>query len=485
MSIFAISQLFENAISQNENSQIEFIHGIPEILKVFPQAWIASKFLPFLVNWLPKNNPTIMSTLLPLIPDIANASGSLLPSAPLVEAILLSDNVEIAKQLTPILLQCSYLPHCLEFITQLSQSTYDCVRSYIPSIINLAGSDDSKRSILPTLVFDSSFRVRMEVLKYAQATTSEELSHQVAITLIKDFHSQIRSLIPVLCSQQQFYVSHILPKIHADPDWSVRMNVAKELIRCTDFESALKYCLILVRDDVWQVQYWAFKSLIKLLLSLKTSSYDHFVHDLVNEMIQRKQIPLRRVVIDVFFVADCKTPNFVDSVLAQPDPETKFYFVHSAYRKNKFKIIPKNQIVELINKILESDMWRIRKGVLDMFYEIAKIANDQQITHGIHELCIHLLSDEALPVREAAANQLVNFIPVDTAFDSNFPKFLIEFEESDNFRKRQIAILLLSLFIKKSNSANIKEFLLSRIRKFVNDPVKNVAQYANSILNLC
>ena len=191
------------------------------------------------------------------------------------------------------------------------------------------------------------------------------------------------------------------------------------------------------------------------------------------------QPQLKRIVIDIFLLFWTKPSIFSDVFMVQ-DSETKMYFLTKAKQKNKLKLL-RNQIIDIVKDIVKSENWSTRKAVIGIFNDVAKIIQEQQIDQLV-ELCLSLLKDEAAPVRESAAIQLASFTPVE-GIEQKFPQFLIELEESDNFRDRQTAIDLLHALSTKSSSQSTKEFLISHIRKLTRDPVSNVVEYANFILN--
>ena len=258
----SIFQFFEKAISSDESQQLEFIRRIPEILSASPQNWIISKFLPFLVSWLPKNNEKVLLTLIQYIPQFITTVGSIELVEPLIEAILMTDNQEIEKQLISPLLKFESDPTSLNFITLLSNSQYDCVRSFVPLIIDLAGGDEGKRKILPSLAYDPSFRVRKASIKIIESISNEDLACQIALTFIIDANARIRAYIPIVSTKRSFYKAHILPIIQNDLDWSVRASVARELPKCSELEPAIQSCIALAADKDWQVRYFVLKSLL-------------------------------------------------------------------------------------------------------------------------------------------------------------------------------------------------------------------------------
>lgn len=479
----SIQQYFEKAISSEENQQLEFVRQIPEILTTFQQSWIFSKFLPFFVSWLPKNNEKIILAVIQYIPQFVTALGSILSVEPLIEAVLLSDNPEIVKQLIPILTQFENDPTCYKFIKLLSKSQYDCVRSFVLLILNLA-HEEGKRKLLKKLVYDFSFRVRQASLQVIESTSNEELACKIVISIADDSHTRIRAFIPIVSSHRPFYVAHILPKIQNDLDWSVRASIARELVKCPDVESAIKSCFSFVSDKVWQVRLFAIKSLISLLPRSKTISIDQEFLNLLMDTFKFPQPSLKKSVVDFILATGAKPSNFADIMMSQ-DPETKIYFVAKAIRRNKIKLlltIPKNQIFEIIKDITKSEKWKIRKAAIDIFIDIANIIQDQRVVNQLNDICLSLLNDEAAPVRESAAMQITSFMPIDN-IEQNFPQFLNELEESDYFRQRQTAIDVLYALITKTSSQSTKELLISHIQNFKNDSVSNVVEYANYILN--
>ena len=185
-----------------------------------------------------------------------------------------------------------------------------------------------------------------------------------------------------------------------------------------------------------------------------------------------------------FFLTFLAIPStFSDAIIVQ-DSETKMYFLSKAIQRKKLKnlIQNPNQIFEITKDVTKSEKWSTRKAVVDIFIDIAKNIQDQDIINQLTELCITLLKDEAAPVRESAAIQLAAFTNADN-IEQNFPQFLTELEESDYFRHRQAAIDLLHALYMKTSSQSTKEFLISHISKFTRDPVQNVVEYANYVLN--
>ncbi|OHT15464.1 hypothetical protein TRFO_14083 [Tritrichomonas foetus] len=590
-----IFQLFEKATSSDEMQQLEFIHRITEIISVFPQSWIITKFLPFLTSWLPKNNEKVLSALISVIPQLAAASGSIALLAPLIESILISDNKEVSKQLIHPLIQCSHRndtdlnsinqhqnssnssnqnpssqnPQSSSFqlITQLTQSPYDCVRAFVPQIINLAGNDDNKRAILPSLVYDTSFRVRTASAKLIGSKISEDLACQVALTFVDDSHSRIRAFIAVVSSPRPFYVTHILPKLACDSDWSVRASVAQELVHCVDKDVSIQFCLNLASDLVWQVRLCAMRSLLKLVsissngtISLNgkvsqgkmSQSLASVINNpdfakLLCETLRFQNLALKKIAIDLFLVVCPKAKNVTELILQQ-GIDVKLYFLTNIFQNNNsnhnfthninnnltsingnlnnnisgnlngnlsnnmnknrskliaIKLLNRNIIIDIIKETLTSEDWRNRKNIVDLFLDMAKIFNytisqntnnphnEQSIQNAqsfqnfvqqLTEICIKLLDDEAKPVRQAAATQLVAFMTAD-GIEQNWPKYLSDFEESDRFRHRQIAIFILHLLYDKASSRQTKETIVSHINRFIDDPVDNVVEYARFVIN--
>ena len=476
-----IFQLFDKATSPDESQQLEFVRRIPEILASFNQNWIITKFIPFLENWLPKDNEKILSALIINIPQIVSAVGSIFNVCPIIEQILIADNQDIVKQLLPVIMQFEHDPTCFQFVAQLIVNEYDCVRAFVPLIINLAGNDENKSKIFPSLTYDPSFRVRVATAKIINSNINDDLGIQTALTLIEDNHPKIRAFIPVVATPRQFYGIYILPKIVSDFDWSVRASVAQELIHCTDFDIAVQYCMTLAADPVWQVRLCALKSLRTLLTNSKSTSISQEFIKLLSDTLKFPYISLKKCVIDLLLHNFPKVMNLVD-VFWQQDNEMRMYFLSQINAKNIHKLIPKNRIIEAIDGLIKSDDWRIRKDATELFIAAAKSYNDQQIAGQLSEICVNLLADEAAPVREAAALQLAEFTSLN-GIEQNWPKFISDLEESDSFRLRQSAISILNGLVQRSISPNTKEIIISHIRNFTKDPVSNVVEYANFVLS--
>ncbi|OHT04452.1 hypothetical protein TRFO_06357 [Tritrichomonas foetus] len=482
----SVFELFDLAISSEESHQLEFVNHIPDILTTFEKDWLRTNFLPFLVTWLPNNNIKIVKALLPFIPQIASSVGGLEDISPLVESILSSDNPEIRKSLAPLLTKIHHDPTSKAFLSNLTKSSYDCVRAFVPSIITLVGNENYQRDLVGPLVYDVSFKVRFATAKLIKSLKSQTLAYQIALTLTDDLHAQIRAVIPVASAKRSFLITHITPKLMADHDWSVRASVAQQLVHCKEHKEALKHCVTLAGDGVWQVKLCALRSIATISAKVKEVPKGKKLIPILIDIIKFPQQSLKKIVIDTFLALHSKikssisTASIVNDVILQQPPQVKLHFLTQIVNQKQTKLVKliKPKLLELIDSLSHNDQWRVRLGAVSL---LTGLNIDDQLLHQLSDLCLSMIDDEAAPVREAASVQLAQFI-LPSSENGSVPSVVKKLIKSDTFRKRQAAILIMKTLIEKSKGDAVRETLLPHIQKLTKDPCSNVVTYAQAAL---
>lgn len=508
-----IFSLFDKATSNKQDQQLEFVSHIPDILQTFPKEWIENQFIPFLTSWVPVNDSKVVSALIPFVPQIAISVGSLELISSLVEAIVSGGNKENNKELSSLILkmkisrsnsksesspQSINSSSCVSFLTKLSDSDFDCVRAFVPSLIPILRRDEQQKSIVTNLVYDESFLVRLEVAKLILRLKSDTLSSQIAVTLVGDHEGQIRAIVPIVSSKKQFYINSILPKLVSDVDWSVRTSVAKELVNNKSYDTTLNSSITLANDKVWQVKLCALRSMAYIIKKIKdVNNRSTEILNIFKDVIKYPQVSLKNAVIDAFLALFKKltknsnesTPNlkdlndFITSSIVNQPPQSKLHFLEkivASSHPQRILVQIKPILYDMVKSLTENDQWRIRLGAVEI---LKQLEIDEEQNAQFSALCLQLIKDESAPVREASAKQYALFI-LSSNFNGKLPKAVNELAKSDTFRKRQAAILIMKVIgLSQNVSPNPhKDSMKSSIKKFLKDNCSNVVCYAQSAL---
>ena len=100
-------------------------------------------------------------------------------------------------------------------VSEMIGSEYDDIRGFIPKIIGIVESRTERLKILKTLISDTSFYVRMSVMKEIPSM-EEETAKTLIIDFFNDKDDKIRSFIPAATIRFEFFPSLILPRLNAD-----------------------------------------------------------------------------------------------------------------------------------------------------------------------------------------------------------------------------------------------------------------------------
>lgn len=494
MSTQAIS-LIEKALSPDEAQQLEFASKIDLVVKSFPPKFVQQELFPFLATWVPRNNKIIVSTLCSNVDKLASVQGAFISLAPVVESFLSSENQENAKIVRDKLLSIGKVQSidANGFLKRLAQSPLDFVRSFVPSIISLLSSDEDKKAIYSILAYDVSFKVRTAVC-ISIPKLSIDLAKQVAISLLKDNHSRIKALLPVVCSKTSFFFEVIAPTLVEDHDWSVRASVAKELVNAKDSKEALRFCCLLIEDSVWQVILCALKS---LTIILKRTNGELQTHDFLAKILETfmrilpyQQLSLKNAVIDAFIaifqstnLENDKVSLFVSNVITRQPQTAKLHFIDAVTSANLKQVIVmmRDNLYNLVVSLLSSDQWRIRLGIINAINAIASLNGEQELKKSFSDLCFQTLDDKATPVRIAAAEEFTKFF-IEAKSDKLYPDCFVQLKMSDSFRKRQSALTLLKDIAKFSTKEN-KAKIVEEMKYFENDACENVVNLAKDLIS--
>ena len=484
-----VLSLFEKATSPEPSKQAEFAENLPEIISFFPQEFIRTKFIPFLVDWLPANDGPVRSTVSGHITQIAKSSGSIFHCSRLIEKIVSADSKETNKRLSRDILSFRGEHHASKLLLSLTKSKYDCVRAFVPSIIEIIEDEDSQRTIVTQLVYDVSFRVRFAAAKLIKTLPSLALACQIAVTLMDDQQGQIRAVIPVASAKRQFLVSHVIPNLEIDHDWAVRASVASELVHCKERDEALKCATKLADDGVWQVKLCAMRSMAGLIHKMKSLNHVKDIIRILSENIKYPQQTIKNTVIDTFLEIYSKTTkhanlmgNFITSAIMMQTQQVKLHFLTMIVAQKQTKILQqiKTSLYGNIYSLVRNDQWRVRLGAVKL---LSGLNLDPELQESFSKLCLQMINDEANPVREAAANQFADFLASNHPPDGKIPSAIRGLSKSDTFRERQAAILILKDLSKRCQKKSDKDGYIHYIKKFLKDPCSNVVLFAQASLD--
>jgi HEAT repeat protein len=486
MSASAAVSLFEKAVSPDENSQFEFACNVDIIIHSFPAKFIAQEFFQFLATWIPRNNLKIVSELARKVDILASVPEAVASFAPVVESLLASENKQVAKTIRDKLKASSLGGDWLSFFRSLAASPLDYVRSFVPSILDLLPSLDDKRTICSTLIYDAAFKVRLATCSIIP-TLPTELGQQIALSLCNDPSGFIKAYLPVVCTPMPFWFS-IVPKLINDHDWSVRASIAKALTNATDIQNALTIATQLAEDNLWQVNLCALKSITKIISknAVKDSDLYPRILEALIRLLSYPQTSLKNVVIDTFLAIYSlkalnqeKVVSFVNDIITKQPPNTRLHFINalSSGKYSTILAIVHDNLQKVVVSLMRSDQWRVRLGIVNA---LSTLSDDPELRKSFSDLCLQALGDEAAPVREAAAEELAKFF-IANPDGKLLPEYFADLKQSQTFRKRQAALILLKN-IAKSSTTEEKEKIVDEMKAFENDPCNVVADFAKKCM---
>ena len=493
MTYSAALKFLEKAISPDDLNQYEFACNVDRVAAPFPTKFISNQYFPFLALWLPKNNDKILKAISEKIDKLISIPSTFVDFAPVMESLLSSEKPEIISIIKEKIKNVTINGETFGFFEKLLASPYDFVRSFIPNLLCLTKSIEEKQKIYNELMKDSAFKVR-HALCLSIPSMELQFGKNLVLNLIRDSHSRIKSLIPVVCSSQPYWLDHILPNLITDHDWAVRASLALELPKSLEPKKALTYCLTLIEDQVWQVSLSAFQSLsIILKQDIDSSSINLFnLLSIFSKVMATTHNSLKNSVIDAFLslytlfptqLGNEQIKQFIDNIMTiQPLPSRLHFLESIAKSKNPFLLNSiKDKLYEAVVSLMGSDQWRIRLGVINVLSTLASIIQDNNLQNNFINLCFQSLSDEATPVRSASSTELARLF----LFERNnelTPKCYLDLKNSQTFRKRQSAVTLLHDIYQITNNLEHKQKLIEEISFFNNDSCSNVSQLSQKLL---
>lgn len=488
-----ITHLITLAIDTNENSQIQFADGVTQIVEAFPPKIINEQFLPFLVNWLPRNNQIIASSIVDAIPAISEAAGGISKLVELIDALISSENNDICSKVFKTIedLKGDNDDEVVLIVKRIAKSKYDLVRKYAIKLLDLVESNDTKAEICLQLASDTAFLVRIAVAEYIPKM-DEKNAENIARELMVDHHARIRAYLPIACSKMGFFYSLIVEKFINDKDWSVRASLANNLVDANDHVQSCKVVTKLISDKIWQVKLCALRTLTSLLNSTLDLKFTDGLHvlSLLSNLIQTKQYPLKIAVIDCFFAISnhCKNEisidklqSFVDHLVLLEKPNIKLHFIELiANSKDKdLSLLVQNNIGSIIDALSQDEQWRVRLGVVKNLHLLYEMIPEATHKEEYYKVCVRLAEDEAFPVRIAAIQYLAKYF---ISEGNKIPDSVKEMKTKDSFRKRQIALQIMDEMKKLTDDIAFKEELLTQMKSFQNDECINVALLAKQLV---
>ena len=466
----SVFRLITAALDPNEATQAQFAANIPTVISPFPASLIRDQFLPFIVTWLPRNNKGITLNVATHLPVIIKASGGIAPVAPLVEALISSEDEKTIQQVSQALSEYKGDAMIDELITRLQLSPFDPVRA---------------------MVKDKAFLVRFAVAEFLPSLPVNDRM-VIAQALIKDPQSRIRAYLPVVCTALPSFFEDIATPLLTDHDWSVRASLASQVVKAQDHAQAATICTKLVGDGVWMVKLCALQSLTKLLNERPPINYDQglAVLNLLSDLIKYPQFSLRTAVIDCFFAIAMHADNdipieklkpFVEDLVNNQPPNVKLHFLNAiaATKKREFAALIETRIGSIVDALSRDDKWRVRLGVVQELHPLADLMPQSNCKAEFATLCLRLTEDEAYPVRMASINHLaLQFVSEGT----NIPDCVLQMKAKDSFRRRQTALYIISEMRKNTNDDEFKEKLLNEMKSFLEDSCTNVSLLAQKLV---
>jgi hypothetical protein len=472
----AVSRLFHKALSDDGSQQLEFVKGIPTLLSVFPSDWISTRLIPFLALWLPLSDDALISATLSTLSLVLSSTGSIDPLAPLVELLLSSDNANASRVVVELVTSSLFDDTLTLFVHRLADSLYDPVRAFVPQVVYLLPSDETKMQIFKKALVDRSFKVRYACAR-AIADLSDSLARHIASVLQCDSHPRVRGVLPGLAACRPFFlgVLNTHPSLANDPDWAVRAAVASGLVQSPAPHSALVVLGRLISDGVWQVQLCAYRSISSLLEKVdvrrEVPNSGVIRKVLLNNMIVPSPI-LKTAMVDVFLALYRRGPQPEDItfVLDILDREVCSVQLHLLTRVAATKCAGVFMAIQarlglVIPRLLASELWRERLATVALLKDVLDMADKKEsLLDDFTELCLRLVKDESNPVRHKAAEQLAAIAIPSMA---RLPPFFSKLSHSTTFRDRQAAILVLKALAGRFTAPRDLRLIRAELEKFL------------------
>ena len=475
----SVAELFEKATSRDEPLHAEFASRIPEVLGAFQPGWVEKHLLPFLVTWVPRNNARVLLCLVGSIPQILAAASSPASVAPLLEAILASDNTQVAFELFQTLAHKSNGCPMADVVKAIMESRYDCVRKFAVRFLAELPPGEERRGLARTLAHDASFDVRLAVC-LAIADFDDELAPSVVHALVGDRSARLRATLVGVCVQRAWFVSSVARVLASDADWSVRAAVAMNVGMCKDAEKGAAVAKRLSSDGVIQVRLCALRSLARLVPACDGKMVED-VRKVIKEAMGLQYASLKKAAIDCFMAIAGNGPEdkaFVDAVLADENTNVKLRFLKRLVKSPELVAMVGNGIFDLVNQVAVATDWRERAELAELFAALGELTDRKD---KFCALCVQMFDDDTRPVVSAAAQQLV-MMTANVLVNGTLPSYLIEMCTSDSYRKRQTAVMIMFLLCQRANEGE-KSVLTTEMRRFLSDPSPNVVALTQDMLS--
>ena len=485
-----IKSTFQNAIDKQSFHVQEFLVHIPLIIDTFNKDFVSASLIPFIKSLLPFDNVSNHTLLIKQIPLLCPSCSSVNEIIDIIETLLLQEDSTIRKEILRMINERVGEEFRLKIFQKISVSKYDVIRVFSINLVNVLSNEEKEKSLF-SFACDSAFKVRLATVKYLTNLNNDDLVKRLCLVFVDDANPRIRAALPKACKKMEFYFNEISDKLCEDLDWYVRVNFAMELLDTLSNETALKYGIKLLKDKVWYVKLHALRVLNNLIKKVEDIEMIN-ISDLFKSMLNIcciSQIALKNAVCDIVFTLsqiinlqnyDNYFQLFAEDVITRQSEEMKLYFLTQIlkYKSVYLMDIIKENLFDLIKRLISSESWRIRLGIVNMLHKISKFIKDKEIDSKIQELCYPLINDKAELVRNASIGQMIMFTKEK---DSLIPKFYKSLAVSNTFRERQAALLVLQNILKTTKKKNSRKILLEEVEKFEKDECPNVVELANDI----
>ncbi|KAH0786954.1 ARM repeat-containing protein [Histomonas meleagridis] len=488
MSRREVLQLISDALDNDEDAQYMFAYNLHQVAAAFPQKVICEQFIPFLINWLPRNDYEVLCLVAKAIPSIEKAAGGIDPLSELIEALLASEDTEVVDTTIE---SFGNVNNTDNVILNISKSKYDKVRVYCLKFPQLSANEELAMKICKNLIKDPSFLVRFAVAEYIPKL-SHDNAFEIAKELMNDEHPRIRAYLPVVCCKMDFFFD-MVPTLLTDPDWGVRSSLATGLIQANDPVKSCEITTKLISDSIWQVKLCALRSLTALLPQLSPTPFPQglSVISILSKLISSPHYHLKIAVIDCFFAigkaCQGQIPSetlqaFADELLAKQKNNIKLHFIKAIVlsKSELMASMISSNISSIIDALSRDDQWRVRFGIVEELERLAELLpKDSNYRENFKNVYIKLLEDEAYPVRMAAIHNLaLSFVNG----EQKIPNEVIEMKSVESFRKRQTALLIMQEMYKNTKDDELKKVLKDNMSSLFDDKCKSVALLAKKLV---
>ena len=487
------SSILQNAFSSNKHKRSLFAKSVAELVTLSSPEWVRKQLIPFLSNWINPSNTFIVDTIASQIVYIGIRAEGIAYAYPIIAVLILSGSKEAKKSLADGINKFKEDGTGKSLVSEMISSEYDDIRGFVPKIIGIVESRTERLKMLKTLISDSSFYVRMSVLKEIPSM-EEETAKTLIVDFFNDKDDKIRSFIPAATIRFEFFPSLILPRLIADnTSWRVKAALADKLPMCLSTNTAVKALIDLFKYPLWEVKLISIRSFTTILRN--SSSTFKEVKAALDELMKlfssTQQCAMKRAIVDAFIIImkkqksvvdELKFNEYIDKVNDDIILRVRLYFFSKCAeeRCETCKERIKNGFLYVYERMVNDRKWKMRYESSKDMISFRNYFNDKEVNEIINEAAFNLITDKVQVNRETAADYLSEIAL--NGMKEDVMEKINKMKTSKSFRKRQSAILTLAKIIEKS-SQNQKDEYMKIIRELENDKFSVVSEYTKSFLN--